>query len=68
MFFPLTCSYKDEESSYVSNSTSSWYGFPYMMQLENFKFSEIDTIFVDFTHIEKTEVPLATALREQYYR
>lgn len=39
-----------------------------MMQLENFKYSEIDTIFVDFAHIEKTEVPLATAIREQYYR
>lgn len=39
-----------------------------MMQLENFKFSEIDTIFVDFAHIEKTDVNLATAVREQYYR
>ncbi|KAI8063119.1 MCM2/3/5 family-domain-containing protein [Thamnidium elegans] len=60
--------YEDKSSSYVANSTSSWFGYPYMMQLENFKYSEIDTIFVDFAHIEKTEVPLATAIREQYYR
>lgn len=39
-----------------------------MMQLENFKYSEIDTVFVDFAHIESTEVPLATAIKEQYYR
>ncbi|KAI7902611.1 MCM2/3/5 family-domain-containing protein [Cokeromyces recurvatus] len=60
--------FKDDQSSYVSNSTSSWYGYPYMMQLENFKYSEIDTLFVDFSHIEATEESLAIAIKEQYYR
>jgi DNA replication licensing factor MCM6 len=39
-----------------------------MMQLENFKYSEIDTLFVDFTHVERDDASLATALKEQYYR
>ncbi|OBZ86512.1 DNA replication licensing factor mcm6 [Choanephora cucurbitarum] len=60
--------YKGDQSMYIANSTSSWFGYPYMMQLENFKYSEIDTLFVDFAHIEATDVPLATAIREQYYR
>ncbi|CAO0796989.1 unnamed protein product [Mucor circinelloides] len=60
--------FKDDQSSFVANSTSSWFGYPYMMQLENFKYSEIDTIFVDFTHIEMTEENLASAIKEQYYR
>lgn len=68
----LTCGFldrfKDDQSSFVANSTSSWFGYPYMMQLENFKYSEIDTIFVDFTHIEMTEENLASAIKEQYYR
>ncbi|CEP12622.1 hypothetical protein [Parasitella parasitica] len=60
--------FKDDQSSFVSNSTSSWFGYPYMMQLENFKYSEIDTLFVDFAHIEITEENLASAIKEQYYR
>lgn len=60
--------FKDDQSSFVANSTSSWFGYPYMMQLENFKYSEIDTIFVDFAHIQVTEENLASAIKEQYYR
>jgi DNA replication licensing factor MCM6 len=61
-------SFKDEDSAYVSSSASNWFGYPYMMQLENFKYSEIDTLFVDFTHVERDDASLATALKEQYYR
>ncbi|EIE90035.1 hypothetical protein RO3G_14746 [Rhizopus delemar RA 99-880] len=60
--------YKDEQSVYVSTSTSNWLGFPYMVQLENFEYTAIDTILVDFTHIEASDATLALAISDQYYR
>ncbi|KAI9257684.1 MCM2/3/5 family-domain-containing protein [Sporodiniella umbellata] len=60
--------YKDEQSSYVSTSTSNWLGFPYMVQLENFEITAIDTILVDYAHIEATDATLAIAISDQYYR
>ncbi|ORZ12673.1 MCM2/3/5 family-domain-containing protein [Absidia repens] len=39
-----------------------------MMQLEQLKLTDLQTIFVDFTHIISSDVILANALLEQYYR
>jgi DNA replication licensing factor MCM6 len=43
-------------------------GYPYMMQLEQLKLSDLQTIFVDFAHINASDETLSNALVEQYYR
>ncbi|KAI8066893.1 MCM2/3/5 family-domain-containing protein [Gongronella butleri] len=59
--------YRDDSSSYMATQ-SAWTGYPYMMQLEQLKLSDLQTIFVDFAHIRASDETLATALLEQYYR
>lgn len=39
-----------------------------MVQLENFEYSAIDTILVDYAHIEASDATLALAISDQYYR
>jgi DNA replication licensing factor MCM6 len=39
-----------------------------MMQLEQLKLSDLQTIFIDFSHIIASDETLANALLEQYYR
>ncbi|KAG1172218.1 hypothetical protein G6F70_004641 [Rhizopus microsporus] len=60
--------YKDEQLTYMSESNSGWKGYPYMMQMENFITSLLDTVFVDFGHIERSDSTLASAISDQYYR
>ncbi|KAI8368290.1 MCM2/3/5 family-domain-containing protein [Radiomyces spectabilis] len=60
-------SFKDTSATYMT-SQSAYLGLPYMMQLEQLKYSETQTIYVDFAHIEQADPSLATALLEQYYR
>lgn len=52
----------------MSESNSGWKGYPYMMQMENFITSLLDTVFVDFGHIERSDSTLASAISDQYYR
>ncbi|KAG0174503.1 MCM DNA helicase complex subunit mcm6 [Apophysomyces sp. BC1034] len=60
-------SFKDETASYMSN-TDEWFGFPYMMQLQQMKFKEVQTVYVDFGHVQAFNETLAKAIRDQYYR
>ncbi|KAI8332640.1 DNA replication licensing factor mcm6 [Chlamydoabsidia padenii] len=59
--------FQDESSSYLTTQ-SNWIGYPYMMQLEQLKLTDLQTIFIDFTHIIASDETLANALLEQYYR
>ncbi|ORX54404.1 MCM-domain-containing protein [Hesseltinella vesiculosa] len=59
--------YRDDSSSYMATQ-SSWVGYPYMMQLEQLKLTDLQTIFVEFGHIKASDETLANALLEQYYR
>ncbi|ORZ17062.1 DNA replication licensing factor mcm6 [Absidia repens] len=59
--------FQDDSNSYLTTQ-SNWRGYPYMMQLEQLKLTDLQTIFVDFTHINISDETLANALLEQYYR
>ncbi|KAI8076810.1 MCM2/3/5 family-domain-containing protein [Halteromyces radiatus] len=59
--------YQDENSSYLTTQ-STWIGYPYMMQLEQLKLTDLQTIYIDFSHIQSSDETLANALLEQYYR
>ncbi|CAO3596624.1 unnamed protein product [Absidia cylindrospora] len=59
--------FREENSSYITTQ-SNWAGYPYMMQLEQLKTTDLQTIFVDFSHIVACDIILANAILEQYYR
>ncbi|KAI8985504.1 MCM2/3/5 family-domain-containing protein [Pilobolus umbonatus] len=58
--------FKDESMVYASNS--NYYNYPYMLQLENFKLSDIETVFVDYNHVHLYDNHLALTIETQYYR
>lgn len=64
---PFVSSYKENIPTHMA-SQSRWYGLPYMMQLEQLRDDELQTIYVDFEHVQKSDEALAEALIEQYYR
>ncbi|KAI9303311.1 MCM2/3/5 family-domain-containing protein [Cunninghamella echinulata] len=59
--------FEDDNSSYITTQ-SKWLNHPYMLQLEQLTLTDLQTIFVDFNHIQLADESLATALLEQYYR
>ncbi|CAO3644187.1 unnamed protein product [Cunninghamella blakesleeana] len=59
--------FQDDSNSYITTQ-SKWLNHPYMMQIEQLTLTNLQTIYVDFTHIQLADEALATALLEQYYR
>ncbi|KAI9494531.1 MCM2/3/5 family-domain-containing protein [Zychaea mexicana] len=61
--------FRDNSASYISSSAQSAYqGRTYMMQIEQLQYNEMQTVFVDYAHVQSADEGLATALKQQYYR
>ncbi|KAI7866660.1 MCM2/3/5 family-domain-containing protein [Spinellus fusiger] len=59
--------FRDDQASYMMSATQ-WSGYPYMMQLDQLKLTQLSTLFVDFNHIQLVTPSLVLALKDQYYR
>ncbi|CAO3625726.1 unnamed protein product [Cunninghamella echinulata] len=66
-FEQFILNFEDDNSSYITTQCK-WLNHPYMLQLEQLTLTNLQTIFVDFNHIQLADESLATALLEQYYR